>query len=59
MRIRWRGLELPNRVVADRTSLSDTHGKFYAEPFQYTAARGRSLSIGFTVEAFNLLKLFK
>ena len=24
MRIRWRGLELPNRVVSDRDTLTDT-----------------------------------
>ncbi|MFN6049468.1 MAG: DNA-directed RNA polymerase subunit alpha, partial [Planctomycetia bacterium] len=34
MRIRWRGLELPSRVSADRSSLSDTYGKFYGEPFE-------------------------
>src|SRR5512142_3459558 len=34
MRIRWRGLELPSRVVADRATLTDTHGKFIAEPFE-------------------------
>jgi outer membrane receptor protein involved in Fe transport len=40
-------------------SLDNLSDKFYAEPFQYTAARGRSLGIGFTVESFNLLRLFK
>src|SRR5437588_113582 len=34
MRIRWRGLELPNRVASDRSTLSDTYGKFTAEPFE-------------------------
>ena len=34
MRIRWRGLELPNRVVSDRHTLTDTYGKFTAEPFE-------------------------
>src|ERR1700736_3877911 len=34
MRIRWRGLELPNRVGSDRTTLTDTYGKFSAEPFE-------------------------
>ena len=34
MRIRWRGLELPNRVVSDRSTLTDTYGKFMAEPFE-------------------------
>src|SRR3954471_1994781 len=42
MRIRWRGLELPNRVVADRGTLSDTHGKFHAEPFE----RGFGMTVG-------------
>lgn len=40
-------------------ALDNLSDKFYTEPFQYTAARGRSLSVGFTVESFNLLKLFK
>ena len=31
MRIRWRGFELPTRVVAERDSLTDTYGKFIAE----------------------------
>lgn len=39
-------------------ALDNLSDKFYAEPFQYTAARGRSLSVGFTVESFNLLKVF-
>jgi len=34
MRVRWRGLELPNRVTADRNTLTDTYGKFYIEPFE-------------------------
>ena len=34
MRIKWRGLELPSRVQADRASLTDTYGKFHAEPFE-------------------------
>ena len=33
MRIKWRGLELPNRLTSDRETLTDTYGKFYAEPF--------------------------
>ena len=33
MRIRWRGLELPSRVGSDRATLTDTYGKFTAEPF--------------------------
>jgi DNA-directed RNA polymerase subunit alpha len=42
MRIRWRGLELPSRVVADQASLSDTYGKFTAEPFE----RGFGTTVG-------------
>src|SRR5664279_3125250 len=34
MRIRWRGLELPSRVVCIREKLSDTFGEFHAEPFE-------------------------
>src|SRR5881227_3354011 len=42
MRIRWRGLELPSRVVSDRTTLTDTYGKFVAEPFE----RGFGVTVG-------------
>jgi DNA-directed RNA polymerase subunit alpha len=42
MRIKWRGLELPNRVSSDRETLSDTYGKFYAEPFE----RGFGVTVG-------------
>jgi DNA-directed RNA polymerase subunit alpha len=42
MRVRWRGLELPNRVYADRNTLTDTYGKFYVEPFE----RGFGMTIG-------------
>src|SRR2546421_3784685 len=42
MRIRWRGLELPNRVVSDRGTLTDTYGKFSAEPFE----RGFGTTVG-------------
>jgi DNA-directed RNA polymerase subunit alpha len=42
MRIRWRGLELPNRVVSDRSTLTDTYGKFMAEPFE----RGFGVTVG-------------
>ena len=42
MRIRWRGLELPSRVAADRSTLTDTYGKFYAEPFE----RGFGMTVG-------------
>src|SRR5438034_9358546 len=42
MRIRWRGLELPNRLVSDRETLTDTYGRFSAEPFE----RGFGITIG-------------
>ncbi|MBY0512735.1 MAG: DNA-directed RNA polymerase subunit alpha [Gemmataceae bacterium] len=42
MRVRWRGLELPSRVHADRSTLTDTYGKFYAEPFE----RGFGMTLG-------------
>src|SRR3982750_4222287 len=42
MRIRWRGLELPNRVVSDRSTLTDTYGKFTVEPFE----RGFGVTVG-------------
>jgi DNA-directed RNA polymerase subunit alpha len=42
MRIRWRGLELPNRVGCDRGTLTDTYGKFTAEPFE----RGFGVTVG-------------
>src|SRR5262245_24932512 len=42
MRIRWRGLELPNSVHSERSSLTDTYGKFMAEPFE----RGFGVTVG-------------
>ncbi len=42
MHIRWRGLELPGRVIADKSSLSTTFGRFSAEPFE----RGFGTTIG-------------
>ena len=42
MRIKWRGLELPNRVVADRNTLTDTYGKFSVEPSE----RGFGTTVG-------------
>src|SRR3984885_10881146 len=42
MRIRWRGLELPNRVVSDRTTPTVTYGKSAAEPFE----RGFGVTVG-------------
>ncbi|MCZ2341790.1 MAG: DNA-directed RNA polymerase subunit alpha [Bacteroidales bacterium] len=42
MRVRWRGLELPSRVIADRSTLTDTYGKFFVEPFE----RGFGMTVG-------------
>lgn len=42
MRIRWRGLELPSLVTAERTVITPTYGKFVAEPFE----RGFGVTIG-------------
>ena len=42
MRIRWRGLELPHRVIPDQETLSDTYGKFTVEPFE----RGFGTTVG-------------
>ncbi|MFL5328120.1 MAG: DNA-directed RNA polymerase subunit alpha [Gemmataceae bacterium] len=42
MRIRWRGLELPSKVGVDHGTLSDTYGKFVAEPFE----RGFGSTVG-------------
>jgi len=42
MRIRWRGLELPSKVICERETLTPTYGKFYAEPFE----RGFGITVG-------------
>ncbi|MEM9753905.1 MAG: DNA-directed RNA polymerase subunit alpha, partial [Planctomycetota bacterium] len=42
MRIRWRGLELPHRVVLDESTASETYGKFTCEPFE----RGFGTTVG-------------
>jgi DNA-directed RNA polymerase subunit alpha len=42
MRIRWRGLELPSRVVRDEQVSTDTYAKFTAEPFE----RGFGTTVG-------------
>ena len=33
MRIRWRNLELPNKVTVDRDSFTEIYGSFSVEPF--------------------------
>jgi len=42
MRIRWRGLELPSRVVRDEHVSTETYAKFTAEPFE----RGFGTTVG-------------
>ncbi|MFM9956809.1 MAG: DNA-directed RNA polymerase subunit alpha [Phycisphaerales bacterium] len=42
MRVRWRGLELPNRVIPDTDFGTDEYGKFVIEPFE----RGFGTTIG-------------
>ena len=42
MRIRWKGLELPTRVVSDEAAETPTYGQFVAEPFE----RGFGVTIG-------------
>src|SRR5690242_3525469 len=42
MRIRWRGLELPSRVVRDEHVSIETYAKFSAEPFE----RGFGTTVG-------------
>lgn len=41
-RVRWRGLELPTRVLADNRSRSETFGRFSVEPFE----RGFGTTVG-------------
>ncbi|MCA9278500.1 MAG: DNA-directed RNA polymerase subunit alpha [Phycisphaeraceae bacterium] len=41
-RVRWRGLELPHRVVTDPKFTSNTFGRFYVEPFE----RGFGTTVG-------------
>jgi len=42
MRIRWRGLELPSRVVRDNSISTDQYGRFTVEPFE----RGFGTTVG-------------
>lgn len=42
MRIRWRGLELPSRVVRDDSVSTSTYGRFIVEPFE----RGFGTTVG-------------
>ena len=42
MRIRWRNLELPTKVVADSATRTESYAKFTAEPFE----RGYGVTVG-------------
>ncbi len=42
MRIRWRGLELPNTVQLDQEVSTDSYGRLYIEPFE----RGFGTTVG-------------
>jgi len=42
MRIRWRGLELPTRVINDQAVSTPTYGQFTVEPFE----RGFGITVG-------------
>ena len=42
MRIRWRGLELPTRVIRDQNVSTDKYGRFVVEPFE----RGFGTTVG-------------
>jgi DNA-directed RNA polymerase subunit alpha len=42
MHIRWRGLELPSLITCDSKTLTNTYGKFIAEPFE----RGFGATVG-------------
>src|SRR5215470_12478672 len=53
MRIKWRGLELPNRVVSDRSTLTDYYGKFTVEPFE----RGFGVTVGNSIRRILLSSL--
>ena len=42
MRVRWRGLELPTRVISDQAVSTPTYGRFIVEPFE----RGFGITVG-------------
>ena len=53
MRVKWRGLELPNRLSCQRETLTDTFGRFYAEPFE----RGFGVTVGNSIRRILLSSL--
>jgi hemoglobin/transferrin/lactoferrin receptor protein len=48
-----------NSKVSLTLSLDNIGNKFYVEPFQRGAARGRSVIFGFNIESFDILRYFK
>ena len=42
MRVKWKDFELPSRVTCEAETVTDTYGKFIAEPFE----RGFGTTIG-------------
>lgn len=53
MRIRWRGLELPNRLICDKESQNERYAKFEVEPFE----RGFGTTIGNSIRRILLSSL--
>lgn len=53
MRIRWRGLELPNRLNCERETYTDSYGKFVIEPFE----RGFGATVGNSIRRVLLSSL--
>jgi len=53
MRIRWRGLELPTRVINDQNVSTPNYGKFSIEPFE----RGFGTTIGNSIRRILLSSL--
>lgn len=52
-RVRWRGLELPNRVVQDPKFRTDTYSRFTIEPFE----RGLGTTVGNSIRRVLLSSL--
>ncbi|MGE0710518.1 MAG: DNA-directed RNA polymerase subunit alpha [Planctomycetota bacterium] len=42
MRVRWRGFELPTKILVDEETRTDTYARFITEPFQ----RGFGITVG-------------
>src|SRR5450432_4328983 len=53
MRIRWRGLELPSRLIPDIDTATPTYCRFVAEPFE----RGFGVTVGNSLRRIMLSSL--